>query len=257
LPVGGGNTEFEELLTAINWDYLIMAIMVALTIILLVRKLKAIKTLTIFLLVVALLYILFELGLGSALEGLFRSLGLFMVLLASCWSSDEYEENSDTRPEDFLLTFGIGPVMIFAILAGVALLVSMPMFFAQAGGGAAEAFEAVGEAIKLLVKEMGFIAVYIMPALVAVLPIYVLQHKNKLSFIIFGAIYGLLITYILFQIGYIQVMAQAFGDMFGSWAEVPATIASTVSSGFVLRMIDEWIASLKKPRVVREREARS
>ena len=159
------------------------------------------------------------------------------------------------------LTFCIGPVLIFAILAGIALMVSLPLFFAQAGGGASEALEAFGEAfgdtLRLVASELGFLAVYLMPALVAILPIYVLRHKEKLTFMAFGCIYGLLLTYILFQIGFIDVMVQTFTSLYGSWASVPATVTTNVLSGFVLRMIDEWIASLKKPaRKVRRRVKR-
>ena len=239
---------------------LLTAFAIALAIIAIFRKLKAIKNLSWFLLGLIAAYILFFTGLGDVVVEWLRELvstsvailALFIRpadILVEC--EDEEDPNEEPpEPEDLLLTFCIGPVMIFAILAGVALMVSLPLFFAQAGGGASEALEAFGEAfgdtLRLVASELGFLAVYLMPALVAILPIYVLRHKDKLTFIAFGCIYGLLLTYILFQIGFIDVMVQTFTSLYGSWASVPATVTTNVLSGFVLRMIDEWIGGLKK-----------
>ena len=246
---------------------LLMAFTIALALIALFRKLRAIKNLTWFLLGLAVAYILFFTGLGDVVLAWLRELvygslavssGLIMLVASSRPIGREREEwpevaalpaaEEEFKPEDLLLTFGIGPVLIFALLAGLALCLSLPMFFGQAGGGAAEAFEAFGDAIKLAVSELGFLALYIMPALVAVLPVYVLRHKQKLTFIAFGCVYGLLLTFILFRIGFVDVMVQTFTSLYGSWAAVPASVTSSVLSGFILRMIDEWIAALKRPR---------
>ena len=249
---------------------LLTAFAIALALIALFRKLKAIKNLAWFLLGLIVAYILFFTGLGDVIltwlrELLYGSLTVSPVLVLALVASsrppsrerEEWpevaalpaagEEEECPEPEELLLTFGIGPVVIFAILAGIALCLSLPIFFGQAGGGAAEAFEAFGDAIKLAVSELGFLALYIMPALMAVLPIYVLRHKQKLTFIAFGCVYGLLLTYILFQIGFVDVMVQTFTSLYGSWAAVPVSVASSVLSGFILRMIDEWIAAIKKP----------
>ena len=268
---------------------LLTAFAIALAIIAIFRKLRAIKNLAWFLLGLIAAYVLFFTGLGDVVVEWLRELitgqasrALHLIewsrelisvsaailalsirptdMLVEC--EDEEDPNEEPpEPEEFLLTFGIGPVLIFAILAGIALMVSLPLFFAQAGGGASEALEAFGEAfgdtLRLVASELGFIAVYLMPALIAILPIYVLRHKEKLTFIAFGCIYGLLLTYILFQIGFIDVMVQTFTSLYGSWASVPATVTTNVLSGFVLRMIDEWIANLKKPaRKVRRRVKR-
>ena len=241
---------------------LLMAFAMALALIALFRKLKAIKNLAWFLLGLVVAYIFFLTGLGEVItswlkELLYGSLAVSVVLAKSldyCREREEWPE-----PEEFLLTFGIEPFTIFAILAGIALIVGMPIFFGSVGGGAADAIKAMGEAfgdaLREFVARTSFLALIIMPALIAVLPIYILRHKNKLSFIVFGAIYGLLLTFILHQIGYLQVMVNTFTSLYGSWAGVPATVTSNVLSGFVLRMIDEWIASAKKGAGVIRRHA--
>jgi len=230
-------------------EILIPALLLAVSFILLFFKLKALKAILWFILGIIVAYILFFSGLGEAIIEWLRGL-LFGSLVVGVIGYER--EERDVEPEDYLLTFGIGPVMIFAILAGVALMVGLPIFLGQVGGGTSEAIEAFGEAFGDAVREavsiIGYIAIYIMPALIAILPLYVLRHKNKLSFLALGAIYGLLVTFILFQIGYVQVMVETFAGLYGSWAAVPATVTSTVLSGFILRMIDEWIAGLKRVR---------
>ena len=227
-------------------DVLIPAILLAITFIILFFKLKALKAILWFILGIIVAYILFFSGLGEAIIEWLRGL-LFGSLVVSVV---RYEREEDVEPEDYLLTFGIGPVMIFAILAGIALMVGMPMFFSQMGGGTADAIrafgEAFGDAVRQAVVIIGYLGVYIMPALIAILPLYVLRHKNKLTFLALGALYGLLVMFILVQVGYIQALLDTYANMFGSWAAVPAAVTSTVLSGFILRMIDEWIAAARR-----------
>jgi len=192
---------------------LLTAFAIALALIALFRKLKAIKNLAWFLLGLVVAYVFFFTGLGEVIaswlkELLYGSLAASPVALALVANSQHGREGE--RPEELLLTFGIEPFTILAILAGIALIVGIPIFFGSLGGGAADAIRAMGEAFGAALREFvsrtSFLALIIMPALIAVLPIYILRHKNKLSFIVFGAIYGLLITFILHQIGYLQVM---------------------------------------------------
>jgi len=122
--------------------------------------------------------------------------------------------------------------VILAILAGLGLLFglwgALGQFGITAGTGMGEMFSKIGEGVRqallLFVDKMFLFFAGILPVATMIVIFYIATKKERVDIIVFGAVYGILMYYIVLTSGLVEYVTKIFYSAFmfynASWLDM-------------------------------------